>query len=155
MTNYVHADNDGNIIAILSDSTDQIPAEAEAITQDQVDEWNASNHPRKWVGGAFVQDDAEITRQAGERKIRDLDRNLENANLRAALVQCCWVVGELIDVADLSSLSAQKQARINNIGDRLTKLGQAFRAKKQAEADILSGTDPDTITLPDVDSLDI
>lgn len=154
MTNYVDADASGNIRAILNDSIDQIPAEAVAITQQQVDQWNDSRDPLKWSNGAFVVDTSEIQRRDGKTLLSQFDREIEKADLKVALLQMAWLTSQVLPLVDISSLPVQRQTRINTIIGRLDKLAAAFRAKKKAQTDIAGGTDPATIPIPAVDAMD-
>lgn len=157
MTNYVHADASGNILAILSDSIDEIPAGAIALTQAQVDEWNAGNQPRKWINGGFVIDGDQLRHIAGQKIIGEIDRTIEAADLRVAFIYVAWAVGELLEIAsaDVTALPAAKRNRLIAIRTKAEKLGLAYLAKKQAEADIVAGVDPDAIPIPDVESFEI
>lgn len=154
MTHYVDADASGNIRAILNDAIDTIPVTAQAITPAQVDEWNGARGPQRWTGTGFALDTVRVTARQRERLLAQFDAQIRRKGERAALVQLAFVVAELVDLVDISSLPAPRRARMAAVALRLKTLGAAFQAKKKAERDMDTGTDPDTISVPAVDDLD-
>lgn len=172
MTYYAHTDASGNVLEILSDvrtdakgnprldesgdpiAGDVIPQGSTPITFEQVQEWNRSRNPLKLENGSFVVNTNEVKRRQGEKLLTQFDREIEKADLKVAMLQMAWLTSQVLPLVDISSLPAPRQIRINTIIGRLDKLAAAFRAKKKAQTDLAGGTDPATIQIPTVDTMD-
>lgn len=99
---------------------------------------------RRLVGYECEEVNGEIIIDQTDKISRDAeatyDRQIEKINFNRLAIELAYVVAELADIADLSTLPATRRNRINATVTRMKKVVKVRRDQVKAKRDFAAGT---------------